>query len=149
MNTRKFNPANLPIDLNTIGAVIGILAVIAAVVGGVVGSGALNDQSGSSRGASVQVITPPSNANPAPSKPEAETEPNAEAEVEQGEDYLSPEVRRQSEHFNNLANQVDEAMRRQEELARESEEATRQAGEYLREAEELRERRAAALEGWY
>ena len=120
MNTRKFNPANLPIDLNTIGAVIGILAAIAAVVGGVVGSGALNDQSGSSRGASMQVITPPSNTNPAPSKPEAETEPSAEAESEQSADYLSPGMKERLDYLTELELAVSESIRRQDELLRQS-----------------------------
>lgn len=144
MNTRKFNPANLPIDLNTIGAVIGILAVIAAVVGGVVGSGALNDQSGSSRGASMQVITPPSNTNPAPSKPEAETEPSAEAESEQSEDYFSPGMKERLDYLTELELAVSESIRRQDELLRQSQGLTDQAGEYTRQAEEMIRQRAEA-----
>lgn len=131
MNNRKFNPANLPIDLNTLGAVIGILAVIAAVVGGVVGSGALNDQSGSSRGASMQVITPPSNTNPAPSKPEAEakpskpeaeTEPSAEAEakpsteVETEQDELAKQIEDAWQKI--VQDAVDEALANLESLSR-------------------------------
>lgn len=146
MNIPKFNPADLKVDVNTIGAVLGILALIAAIVGGVVGSGALNDQSGSSRGASHQMVEVPAD-KPAASQPEAAVEQPAEEQT--GEDYLSPTIRGNSEYFEELSRQAEESMRRQEELHRQAEEATRQAGEALREAEELRERRAAALEGLY
>lgn len=143
MKIPSFKSPVLNLDLNTIGAVLGILAVIGAIVGGVVGSGALNDQSGSSRGASMEAIdtntvaTAPANENAEPSK------------AEPVEDYLSPEVRRQSDHFADLARQADEAIRQQEEIIRQQKELSRQAEDSLRQAEELRERRAAALAGLY
>ncbi|MGV0372176.1 hypothetical protein ACUY2A_02105 [Corynebacterium pilbarense] len=143
MNIRKFSPTNLGIDVNTIGAVLGILAVIAAIVGGVVGSGALNDQSGSSRGASFEMIEAPAN-KPAPSQPEAAVEQPVEAEI--GEDYLSPTVRENSKHFEELSRQVEESIRRQKEIQRQSEELAGQADDYLRQAEEaIRLREEAGL----
>lgn len=137
MNIRKFNPANLGIDVNTIGAVLGILAVIAAIVGGVVGSGALNDQSGSSRGASAEVIEV-SNDKPAPSqpkaeakpnKPEAETEPSTEAEAEPEVHYLSPAVREESERLQESLRRMRESIRRQEEISRQMNSAPLEAEE--------------------
>lgn len=143
MNIRKFNPANLGIDVNTIGAVLGILALIAAIVGGVVGSGALNDQSGSSRGASFETIEAPAN-KPAPSQPEAAVEQPVEAET--SEDYLSPTMRENSKHFEELSRQVDESIRRQKEIQRQAEELSRESEDYLRQAEEaIRLREAAGL----
>jgi len=143
MNIRKFNPANLGIDVNTIGAVLGILAVIAAIVGGVVGSGALNDQSGSSRGASAEVIEV-SNDKPAPSQPKAPSEETAGAET--GEDYLSPTMRENSKYFEELSRQAQESMRRQREILEEQEKLSDQAEDYLRQAEEaIRLREAAGL----
>lgn len=115
MKIPSFKSPVLNIDLNTIGAVLGILAVIGAIVGGVVGSGALNDQSGSSRGASMEefpmtTATAPANENAEPSG------------AEPVEDYLSPGMRRQSDYFAELARQADELIRSQEELVRQAEE---------------------------
>ncbi|GAA3521820.1 hypothetical protein NUW87_04860 [Corynebacterium pilbarense] len=139
MNIPKFNPADLKVDVNTIGAVLGILALIAAIVGGVVGSGALNDQSGSSRGASHQMVEIPAD-KPAPSqpeeeakpnKPEAETEPSTEAESEPEVHYLSPAEREASERLQESIHRIRESIRRQEEISRQMN------GEPL-EAEEVR-----------
>lgn len=143
MNIPKFNPADLKVDVNTIGAVLGILALIAAIVGGVVGSGALNDQSGSSRGASHQMVEIPAD-KPAPSQPEAAVEQPAEEQT--GEDYLSPTIRGNSEYFEELSRQAEESMRRQEEIIRQGEELSRESEDYLRQAEEaIRLREAAGM----
>ena len=147
MNIPKFNPADLKVDVNTIGAVLGILALIAAIVGGVVGSGALNDQSGSSRGASHQMVEIPAD-KPAPSQPEAAVEQPADkpAEEQTGEDYLSPTIRGNSEYFEELSRQAEESMRRQEEIIRQGEELSRESEDYLRQAEEaIRLREAAGM----
>ena len=138
MDFAKLKPGNLNVDINTIGAVFGILSVIAANVGGVVGSGALHDQSGSSRGASMQVITP----TPAVTAPATEET----SENEPAEDYLSPAIREHSKHAEDLASKAEEFIRRQFELNRQSEELLGRADDFVRQADEMiRQREAAGL----
>lgn len=126
MRIPNFALPDFRLDINTLGAVFGILLTIAAAIGAVIGSGALNDQSGSSRGARMEVVDPTTGA-PAPVEPSRNDS--------QVEDYLSPVIREQSNEFERLANQAFESMRRQDELIRQSEEAIRRADELIRQRE--------------
>lgn len=119
-------PGNFRLDFNVIGNVLAVLGVIAAIVGIVAASGALHDDNGSSRGASVRVVDP--------------------SEVERPKEALAPEDRfimpetaisKSGERFTELAQQAEEAMRRQDELLKKLAELNKQQSDNVEKLNEI------------